>query len=154
MFYPDKNIHNLKKLEINFGAPENGWLAVSLESGDYKLEMDVSDVPVNPLEQLCTTITLLATNTGNPTEVLWNLEPHCFYFEFNNQGSNYYLKILSSDNYNGPKRLEKEIFGNYEEILMPIYRELKKFGSENYEDPHWPKIESSMFDKLSVAIKQ
>ena len=41
------------KIEIDFGVPEHGWLLINFRFGDFSLELDVSDVPADPMEQLC-----------------------------------------------------------------------------------------------------
>jgi hypothetical protein len=62
-----------KPLSIIFGTPEHGWLSVDIISGDFKFNIDASDVPVNPLELLCDA--LLNLKTDNKAEAWWNLEP-------------------------------------------------------------------------------
>jgi hypothetical protein len=66
------------KLKCKFGEPHYGWLPVKLTAGDYTLEMDVSDVPVDPIYILI--LSLHRALNGLESEIWWHLEPVSYYF--------------------------------------------------------------------------
>ena len=79
------------RLNIIFGEPMHGWLPVVFTAGDFKLDMDASDVPVDPLAQLVDA--LMKAIKGLKSEVLWHLEPNGFYFTFEPQKDEYLVRI-------------------------------------------------------------
>lgn len=64
---------------MNFGKPKNGWLPIELKSADFELEFNTSNIPKNPTDKLCESL-ILAIN-GIETEMCWNLESECYFFE-------------------------------------------------------------------------
>lgn len=61
--------------------PKNRWLPIKLKSADFELEFNTSNIPENPTDKLCEFL-ILAVN-GIETEISWNLEPECYFFELN-----------------------------------------------------------------------
>ena len=58
------------KLKISFGQAHHGWLPTTLTYGDFKLEVDISDVPIDPMEQLCTALIQLLKGIQEPIKVI------------------------------------------------------------------------------------
>ena len=88
------NLTKTRKIELNLGNPENGWLPTELKSADFELEFIASNIPKNPTDKLCESL-ILAMN-GIETEICWNLEPECYFFELNSSGKNINLIISKS----------------------------------------------------------
>jgi len=44
------------KLKCKLGIPQHGWLHVLVTIDKFRLEMDVSDVPVNPIDILMSSL--------------------------------------------------------------------------------------------------
>ena len=141
------------KIQIDFGIPEHGWLLTTFKSGEYKLQIEISDVPINPMTQLCSTLIQLTKGINTPDVIPWHLEPYCYYVQFSKTVDNYRTSILESDNLDSPTKLVKEIDGNFEKVIMPFYRALKKFNSKSYEAPHWDKLEIARIEELTELVK-
>lgn len=82
-----------------------------------------------------------------------HLEPNCYYLQLEQVENNYKVKIFNSDEYDGPRQLIKVFEGNYENIVPPLYRGLKKFNSFSYKEPHWPELEKNRICELTELIK-
>jgi hypothetical protein len=95
-----------ENLNIEFGQPEHGWLPVSLRHGDFELEFEASDVPINPIDQLISG--LIQITKGISTEVWWHLEPGGYYFDFDNNGDQFNLRISYAENDGADKELVYE----------------------------------------------
>jgi len=143
------------KIKLKFGVPEHGWLSLNLKCEDYELVLDISDFPNNPVDDLRSAIMILSQSKFNGTqEIPLNLEPVYYYFLITTQNDNLNIVISHSDNSGKGKQIVQSINGTYSEILMPIYRALMDFYSFNYKEPHWPKTEGKLIEKLKDSIKK
>ena len=133
-------------ISITFGTPEHGWLPVDLSSNDYKLSIDVSDVPINPLEDLCNV--LQDVTKGHKSEVYWNLEPVAVFFEFEKSGKEYQLSISQAADNRSFRETKKIIKGSFQEIIFPFINCTTKFYSQTYDEKHWPTVDKRKLDKL------
>ena len=136
----------LASLSIKLGTPEHGWLAVDIISDDYKLKIDASDVPLDPLEQLCNVI--LNLNVDKKGEVWWHLEPASVFFEFKKFGQNYRLTIMTADRYESIRTTEKVLTGSFHDIIEPFINSLRLFYSTAYDEKHWPAVDFKKINKL------
>ncbi|AXT50306.1 hypothetical protein D1818_05480 [Aquimarina sp. BL5] len=143
------------RIYIEFGIPEHGWLFMNFQWQDFSLEIDLSNVPTDPIEQLCDTLLQLSSGITNPSKVIWHLEPHCYYFEIKKLEKSYNIIISESDEFESkPVKLVKEFEGNYDQIILPLYRAIKKFNSYSYKKPHWDEMDSKRILKLTEQIKK
>ena len=141
----------IEKIEFNLGQPISGWIPVHIKSGDFILELTSSKVPENPTDKLCEALILILS--GVESEMCWTEEPVCYYFNFNLIGKSYSFKIEETDR-NGHNRTE--VFsenGGFEDLIMPIYRGLKKWTTREYESSNWKKIKEDKLKKLTELIK-
>ncbi len=143
-----------KKLHIDFGTPKYGWLPITFQYQNYKLEIEVSDVPIDPMVQLCDALIEINKGTNEPTRVIWHLEPYCYYLQLKVANGQYIALIYESDELNSPYQLTKEITGSYQEIILPLFRGLKNFHSTFYESPHWDGLDSERTDELTELVNE
>lgn len=142
------------KLHIDFGIPEHGWLPTIFQYQDYKLELEISDVPVDPMIQLCNALIGINKGIHEPTRIIWHLEPYCYYLQLKFENGRYIAIIYESDEFDSPAKLTKEITGTYDEIILPLFRGLKKFWSHSSKKPHWDKLDSKRIDELTKLTKE
>lgn len=142
------------KLEIEFGIPEHGWLPTVLMYQDYKLDIEISDVPRNPMTQLCDSLIQLVKGINKPDVIPWHLEPYCYHLQFNKTATNFEIAILESENINSTTKLTFEIKGEFETVIMPFYRSLKKFNSRSYKTPHWDELDNERIKELTKLVKE
>ncbi len=143
------------KLKIEFGTPEHGWLLMNFQWQDFNLELDLSIVPADPMEQLCDTLIQISSGIRNPSKIIWHLEPYCYFFELKKLEESYKVRISKSDEFESkPVEVIKEFEGNYDQIILPLYRGIKKFNSYSYKKPHWNEMDSKRIQKLTQQIKK
>jgi len=147
---------NKDKLELEFGVPLHGWLPTTFKYGDYKLEINISDVPLNPMTQLCRSLIQLLKGINTPDIIPWHLEPYCYYLELKRTENEYEYEviILESNSIDSQKKIVFEVKGKFDKIILPIYRSLKKFHSMSYQAPDWDEMELEKIKVLSVLIKE
>lgn len=140
-----------QKLKIEFGIPSNGWLPVEIHHGDFYLAFVASRVPENPIEPLISN--LIHVSAGIPSEMFWHLEPEGYWFEFSNAEKGYQIRISSAENVRAKRVAIYSVAGTDEEIILPVYRAIKKFHAAGHDDPHWPRTSDARIQKLRTTLK-
>ncbi|MGB0496686.1 MAG: hypothetical protein ACPGJI_10035 [Kangiellaceae bacterium] len=140
-------------MDIKLGKPAHGWLPVTIEHEGKNWQFDVSDVPVDPVSTLVTVLSSLFT--GRNGEVWWHLEPDGYYLDFKVQDDNCKVSLEFSDE--SRKARSDCIFefeDSIENIVVPLWREIKKFHSHDYNEPHWPPINKNEVRALTEHVKE
>ncbi|GGZ94326.1 hypothetical protein [Algibacter mikhailovii] len=141
-----------RKIELNLGNPKNGWLPIELKSTDFELEFNASNIPENPTDKLCES--LILTMNGIETEICWNLEPECYFFELKQSGKNINLNISNSSGITKNRNLIYEMTGDFESVILPMYRSLKKFSTLEFDNADWIKIDQIKLNKLTELVTE
>lgn len=142
----------MNKLQLTIGNPKNGWLPIELKSSDFKLEFNASNVPENPTDKLCEFL-ILAIN-GIESEICWNLEPECYFFELKPNGKVIDFIISKSGGITENGNLIYKLTGEFESVILPMYRSLKKFSTLEFDKTDWKKIDQTKLNKLTDLIKE
>lgn len=137
-------------VKLIFGRPEHGWLPVNFQAEGFHLELDVSDVPINPLDELCNALINVAH--GESADVNWHLEPAWYHFHFEPNDEAITLIILASERYGLKSVVQFSITGTYESIIKPMYRALKSFVTTDY-GTDWPASDLARIKKLTEVVK-
>ena len=142
------------QIAIEFGIPEHGWLPTNLTHKDFEIELEISDVPLDPIVQLCDALIEINKGIREPSRVIWHLEPYCYYLQLRKLDSGFKATILESDEFDSPTEIATEIYGTYKEIILPLYRALKKFWSKSFKPPHWDELDPKRIEELTKLIKE
>ena len=141
-----------RKIELNLGNPKSGWLPIVIKSADFELEFIASNIPENPTDKLCEFL-ILAVN-GIETEICWNLEPECYFFELKQIGKGIELNISKSGGITENRNLIYELNGNFESVILQMYRSLKKFSTLEFNKADWKKIDQIKLNKLTELVTE
>jgi hypothetical protein len=141
------------KIKLKLGIPEHGWLKMRLTCGTYELLDHISDVPNNPIDDLREVLSILVQYPRGMYQVEISLEPAYYYFEFEREESLFSILISFARNDSSKKEAVQKIYGNFDEIVMPIYRALMDFYSYKYTEPHWPPTSDKLVKKFKETIK-
>lgn len=144
------NLTKPRKIELNLGNPINGWLPIELKSMDFELEFNASNIPENPTDKLCES--LILTVNGIETEICWNLEPECYFFELKQRGKEIELNISKSGGITENRNLIYKLTGDFESVILPMYRSLKKFNTLEFDKADWKKIDQEKLNKLTELV--
>ncbi|GAA4273641.1 hypothetical protein U6A24_18270 [Aquimarina gracilis] len=148
-------MRKFNRINIEFGIPENGWLFTKFQWEDFRLEMDLSNVPADPIAQLCDALIEINSGMRIPIRILWSLESYHYYFQLEQKKDIYKVIIFKSDTIQSrPLEVVKEFEGDYDQIILPLYRAVKKFNSYSYSKPHWEEMDSKRILKLTNLIKR
>lgn len=140
-------------IKLEFFQPEHGWLLCKLDLGNKTIEIDASDVPNNPIENLIECFWKCCR--GDSCEVWWHLEPAGYYFQFKPVQSKIDFKVLYSPNSSTTSKtviFEKVL--DMKAFLLMLWRSIKKFSSYNIVEPHWPPTDMSEMERIKVKIEE
>ena len=140
-----------RKIELNLGNPKNGWLPIELKTTDFELEFNASNIPESPTDKLCESLILAMNRIG--TEICWNLEPECYFFELKQIRKGIELKISKSGGIIENRNLIYELTGDFESVILPMYRSLKKFNTLEFQKTDWKEIDEKKLNKLTELVK-
>jgi hypothetical protein len=141
-----------KKLTLEFGVPEHGWLPVKMAFNDFSLEFEASDVPANSIDQLI--LSLRSVIKGIKSEVWWPLEPAYYYFEFERFADAYNINVFFANSDNSDKKKVFELNGNFDLLILPFYRAIKTFTDQSNDELNWPKTDKIELENLVASIKE
>lgn len=136
---------------ISYKAPVHGWLTLTVAVNGTAVEIDASDVPNNPIENLLAALEVAAD--GGPSSVWWNLEPDGYFMYFTPRGEHIHFRLefaTCSDASRGKTVLDAS--GSPAQILLPFWRFVREFQSHSYDEPHWPVTDYSRIDAVKEKI--
>lgn len=116
------------------------------------MEFNTSNIPENPTDKLCESL-ILAVN-GIETEICWNLEPEFYFFELKQSGKEIELNISKSGTMTENRNLICKLTGDFESVILPMYRSLKKFNTLEFEKADWKKIDQEKLNKLTELVAE
>jgi hypothetical protein len=141
----------MARITIRHEPPSHGWLSLQLSIDGQDVEIDASDVPNNPIQELIDTLDRVVN--GIESTVWWNLEPDGYFMTFTPLGEDIALRLeyaqLSDRN---RSRVVVAVRGQRAEILLPFWRFLREFQSHDYVTPHWPSVSYERMFTTKAAI--
>ncbi len=139
-------------IQIGYQPAHHGWLDLRLTVNGQVLEIDASDVPNNPVQELVSALEL--SSAGTPASVWWHLEPAGYFMHFTPEGETMTLRIDFSNN-SKPAHAQTVLkaTGRREHILMPFWRFVREFQSRGFQEPHWPETDYSRMADIKLQIK-
>lgn len=141
----------MKRIAISHQPPSHGWLTLQLTVDEQIIEIDASDVPNNPVQELIST--LYSAAGGTSASVWFHLEPDGYYVHFEPVGSDIGFRIdYAAESERSRSNNILSIVGSREEILLPFWRFLRDFQSRGYAEPHWPDVDYRDMDSIKKRI--
>ena len=135
----------INQLNIFFDNPVHGWLPVTMQFNGKELELDVSDVPVEPIGELVSA--LLDISESRSKKITWFLEPVECDLAFVVIGDFTTLEVSLND-----KSLVYSIEMETNVMLLTLWRALRKFETFDVKD-HW-EIPKKYIAKLTLKINE
>lgn len=146
------NLTKPRKIELNLGNPKNGWLPIELKSAEFKLDFIASNISENPTDKLCASL-ILALNEVE-TEICWNQEPECYFFKLKPSGKGIDFVISKSGEVTEKRNQIYELTGDFESVILPMYRSLKKYNTLEFDKADWNKIDQVKLNKLTKLVQE
>jgi len=139
----------MRSVSIHHEPPSHGWLPLRLTVGDQTIQVEVSDVPNNPIQELIEALDCAAS--GTEARVWWHLEPDGYFLRFKPVDQEVLLALeFAPHSERSDASAVLSFQGAPEAVLLPFWRFVREFQSHAYAEPHWPSVN---YDRL-LAIKQ
>jgi hypothetical protein len=137
---------------IAFGVAQNGWLSLHVKAGSVELEFSGSDVPNNPVQELIDALANAAA--GVDGAVWWHLEPDGYYFQFSPMQDNVRLQVFyeSFQQQTKQKTEVASVISSKQQVLLPIWRALRKLETTQLAEPHWPPVDFSRITAIKESL--
>jgi hypothetical protein len=143
----------LPLLKLSFEPPHHGWLPLRIETSEIYEELTASDVPNNPIEDLCDA--LFKVKRGETASVWLHLEPDGYFLDIEPSGETVLVRLTFAPD--SERKRGQELFsirGGYADMMLVFWRFLRKFEAAKFEEPHWPPTELKGLVGLGSSIKQ
>ncbi|MFZ6778715.1 hypothetical protein ACO0LD_17975 [Undibacterium sp. Ji83W] len=138
-------------IQIAYQAPNNGWLALTLTLDGKIIEIDASDVPNNPIQELIAALEDVVR--GLDSSVWWHLEPAGYLMYFERVSEEVRLRIDYSNNSKRSHAKEVAVIqGSPAQILKPFWRFLREFQSHSFNEPHWPYVDYQRLPEIKLLL--
>lgn len=142
-------------LKCKFGEPEHGWLPVELSLEGQILNLDVSDVPADPIN--CLILGLDRTINGLQDEIFFHLEPDGYLFCFESLSEKRFSFRLERSECDAARQQSRTLIyestGGKNDIILPFWRAIREFASHCYVEPAWPTVDHEALLKLTKLVK-
>jgi hypothetical protein len=138
-------------VRLVFGQPAHGWLPLTLYIEAFELTLDVSDVPINPIEEFCNCLCLVLK--GGEAAVWWHLEPTWYQFHFEPRLDKVVFSIWQAARYQRAETLIFQYAGDFASLILPFYRALKQFTSLPISEKDWPTIDQEKLRQLTELVR-
>lgn len=112
------------RLRLELGAPQHGWMRVTLAQGEQRIELDASYTPVDSLSMLVGAGLDIATGCQE-AKVVWSLEPAKSLWEFRREGARLQVRVTTDGS--PPVHLAG---GSPEDVALAIWRALRRLESD------------------------
>lgn len=125
---------------------------MTLVIGGTPVEMLASYTPSDPIRQLIAA--LFSATRGDPATVWWHLEPDGYFLHFQPDGAQLRLQLdfaHDSDRKRSRRVLSYEC--GLRQALLPFWRFIRRFQSEEPHAPHWPEVDYCDLDAIAHFIK-
>jgi hypothetical protein len=143
----------MSRITVRHLPPKHGWLTFYVGVDEHTVEIDASDVPNNPIQNLLDAIRRVSQ--GENARVWWHLEPGWYVFDFEHRGHDLVFRIaLVNDTISGYREtMVASIETTPSDVLLPLWRFLRRFQSEHHREPHWPEVDYRDIDRIGGRIK-
>jgi len=137
-------------LNIEFKEPTSGWLPVTIRFRDIEEVFYASSIPENPISKLEDALNSAIIGWGG--EVWWHLEPAGYYLSLHSDNDKFKVNLeYSINSMAGGREPVFEYKGDFENVVIPIWRSLRKLQSNNWGE--FPVSENAM-QTLTKRVQQ
>lgn len=141
----------MARIRITHEDPTHGWLPIRLMVDGHVVDIDSSDVPNNPVQDLVSALDSVLRNTA--AAVFWPLEPGGYSFLFSPESDRVHFSVTFAENDESCQQEILSIVGSRNEILLPFWRFVRNFQSRNYEQPHWPVVDGTYMEFIRASLR-
>ncbi len=142
----------MKRIQISHETPVNGWLPIRFVIDGQTIDIDASNVPNNPVQDLADALDTVVR--GSQAKVFWSQEPGGYFFFFSLAEDHVQLRVALAQDDDLRSREVMSVVGHRNEILLPFWRFVRNFQSHDYREPHWPAIDGRHMASIRNCLRE
>ncbi|MBS9716932.1 hypothetical protein ACFFUT_00975 [Pseudohalocynthiibacter aestuariivivens] len=136
-------------MKFSLGAPEHGWVNLTITDNEYCLEENISDVPNDFIDDTMIALSRLLTYEDKQLVHL-SLEP-AFYVMSLARKANAFTMTMETEG-SDSDGISHQADGSFEEIILPIYSSVKGFCNSRINDYHWPEVDQKNYRNMVETV--
>jgi len=133
-------------ITVTYDPPEHGWVKLRLTIADQELQIDASDVPNNPVQELA--VAVREISEGRNASVWWHLEPEWYVMSFSHVLEGIRLEIEHLKSPDDATSKQSIVVYSGADVLRPFLFFLQNFRSKGFTEPNWPDVDWRPLDQL------
>lgn len=135
---------------VTYEPPEHGWVRLRLTIADQDIEIDASDVPNNPVQELA--IAVREMSEGRNASVWWHLEPEWYVMSFGHASGEMRLEIERRQSPDNETSMQSLVTYSGPDVIRPFLSFLQDFRACEFAEDDWPKIDWRPLDQLHTPF--
>jgi len=137
-------------VELSYEPPAHGWIKLRLTIFDREIEIDASDVPNNPVQQLV--VAVRALSEGRDASVWWHLEPEWYVMRFRHTLGGIRLDIERCQSPDDEASKQSIVAYSGVDVMEPFLGFLRDFRLRDFSEYDWPKVDWRPLGQLHVPF--
>lgn len=135
---------------VTYEPPEHGWVKLRLTIVDREIEIDASDVPNNPVQELA--VAVREMSEGRNASVWWHLEPEWYFMSFKHALGGIRLEIERPQSPDDETSTQAIVAYSGSDVIRPFLNFLQDFRSREFSEDDWPEVDWRPLDQLHVPF--
>lgn len=137
-------------ITVTYEPPKHGWVRLRLTIADQEIEIDASDVPNNPIQELA--IAVREMSEGRDASVWWHLEPEWYVMSFEHASGDMRLEIERRRSPDDKTSKQSRATCSGPDLIRPFLSFLQDFRSREFAETDWPEIDWRPLDQLHIPF--
>ena len=137
-------------ITVTYEPPEHGWVKLRLKIVDQEIEIDASDVPNNPVQELA--VAVREMSQGRDASVWWHLEPEWYVMTFKHALGGIRLEIERRESPDDETSKQAIVAYSGSDVIRPFLSFLQDFRSRKFSEDDWPEVDWRSLDQLHVPF--
>jgi len=137
-------------ITVTYEPPEHGWVKLRLTIVDQEVEIDASDVPNNPVQELV--VAMREMSEGLDASVWWHLEPEWYVMSFKHVQGGIRLEIERRQSPDDETAKQSVVAYSGSDVIRPFLDFLQDFRSRDFAEDDWPEVDWLPLDQLHAPF--
>ena len=133
-------------ITVTYDLPEHGWVRLCLTIVGREIQIDASDVPNNPIQELALAVRELSE--GRDASVCWHLEPEWYVMSFKHSLGGVRLEIERCGSPDDETSKQPIVAYTGADVIRPFLAFLQEFRSRDIAEGEWPEVDWRPLDRL------
>lgn len=126
-------------ITVTYEPPEHGWVRLCVTIVGREIQIDASDVPNNPVQELV--VAVREFSEGRDASVWWHLEPVWYVMSFKHVLGGMRLEIERRESPDDDTSKQPIAAYSGADVIRPFLAFLQDFRSREFAEGDWPEVD-------------